>query len=157
MIEPFETAQRQLARQVAHWTMAASRLGDLERFASPDAWNGLERYLGLAIRQPLMAAIDRLTERAAALRAALDSARTDADLARARRQLVAFRGGYLRTEATLDFYADAINTRTSPYVAGLLRACDVLAGRSMFALLDQRGKPTPLVLTYLIKGWAPRF
>lgn len=152
MIESFETARRQLARQVAHWTMAGAHLADLERFASPDAWNGLERYLGLAIRQNLMAAINRLTERGAALRAALDSARTDADLERARRQLVAFRGRYLRTEATLDFYADAINTRTNPYVAGLLRACDVLAGRSMFALLDQRGKPTPLVLTYVDKG-----
>lgn len=152
MIEPVETARRQLARQVAHWTLAASRLKDLERFASSDAWNGLERYLGLAIRQNLMAAIDRLKEQAAALRAALDSARTDADLEHVRRQLVAFRGRYLRSEATLDFYADAINTRTSPYVAGLLRACDVLAGRSMFALLDQGGKPTPLVLTYVDKG-----
>jgi len=43
----------QVARQVAHWTLAVSRLGDLETVASPNAWGGLERYLGVALRRNL--------------------------------------------------------------------------------------------------------
>jgi hypothetical protein len=37
-------------------------------------------------------------------------------------------------------------------MAALLRTCDLLAGRSMFTVLDTRGIPTPYVLTYLEKG-----
>jgi hypothetical protein len=37
-------------------------------------------------------------------------------------------------------------------MAGLLRACDILADRSMSALLDQLGHTTPVVLTYVDKG-----
>jgi hypothetical protein len=69
-----------------------------------------------------------------------------------RRQLLAFRNRYMRVETTLDFFADAINTRTQPRMAGYLRACDTLAHRSMAQLLDQLGKPTPVTLTYIDKG-----
>ena len=41
----------QIARQISHWTMAASRLRDLEDLASPIAWDGLERYLGVVLVQ----------------------------------------------------------------------------------------------------------
>jgi hypothetical protein len=37
-------------------------------------------------------------------------------------------------------------------MAGLLRACDILAHRSMSALLDQLGHTTPVTLTYVDKG-----
>ena len=67
-------------------------------------------------------------------------------------RLLAFRRKFIRAETTLDFYADAINTRTSPHMAGLLRACDILAHRSMSPLLDQLGHTTPVVLTYIDKG-----
>ena len=40
----------------------------------------------------------------------------------------------------------------APTLAGLLRACDTLAHRSMAQILDQLGKPTPITLTYLDKG-----
>ena len=69
-----------------------------------------------------------------------------------RSQVLAFRRQYLRAETTLHFFADAINTRTNPTVAGLLRACDTLAYRSMAQVLDQLDKPTPIPLTYLDKG-----
>ena len=142
----------QLARQVAHWTAAAARLQDLEDLAPPAAWNSLERYLGLSIRQHLTRVVARLNRDAALLKAAFDSALSIADLATIRRQLLAFRQLYLRVETTLDFYADAINTRTSSTLAGLMRACDTLAHRSMAQILDQLGKPTPITLTYLDKG-----
>lgn len=142
----------QVSRQVAHWTLAADRLGALEDLASPRAWEGLERHLGLAIRGSLKVSINRLQQNATALRAALRSVRTDQELKRVRRQTVEFRKRYLRTETMLDFYADCVNTRTNPDVAAVLQSIDVIARRSMVELLDQLGKTTPPVLTYIDKG-----
>jgi hypothetical protein len=142
----------QLVRQVAHWTNAAARLENLEDLASVSAWNGLERYLGMSIRRHFSAILQRLNRQGVLLRAALDAAASAAEFAGVRRLLLAFKQLYLRTETTLDFFADAVNTRTNPTIAGLLRACDTLADRSMAQLLDQLGKPAPVVLTYLDKG-----
>jgi len=52
----------------------------------------------------------------------------------------------------LDFFGDAINTRTSPRMSALLRACDILAEKSMRMVLEQFGKKTPPVLSYFDKG-----
>jgi len=142
----------QLARQVAHWSAAAARLQNLDDLASPAAWNSLERYLGLSIRRHLTEVVNTLNSDVTALQAALNMVSSPADLETARRKLLAFRARYLQVETTLDFYADAINTRTAGTIAGLLRACDTLAHRSMAQLLDQVGKPTPVVLTYIDKG-----
>lgn len=152
MDEATAALRLQVSRQVAHWTLAAARLRELETFASAQAWAALERYLGAEIRARLLGAIGQLEGRGAALRSTLDAARTGAELDRARRQLVAFRAHYLRTETTLDFFGDAINTRTNARLGALLRACDVLAGRSIFGVLDPCGRPTPLVLSYLDRG-----
>lgn len=142
----------QLTRQVTHWIQAAVRLQDLDDLASPSAWNSLERYLGLSIRRHLSTVVAQLDREATLLQAALAAAFSAGDLSAVRRQLLAFRKRYMRVETTLDFYADAINTRTSPKIAGYLRACDTLAHRSMAQLLDPLGKPAPVVLTYIDKG-----
>lgn len=142
----------QLARQVAHWAAGAARLDVLEDLASASAWAGLERYVGLSIRQHLGACVKRLRLEATSLQAALDAASGLHALAAVRRQLLAYRRLYLRVETTLDFFADAINTRTSPSIAALMKACDTLAHRSMSQLLDPLGKPTPVALTYVDKG-----
>ncbi len=152
MIDADEATRIQIARQVSHWTMAASRLGKLEDLASPRAWEGLERYVGLVLRQNLTEAVNHLQQEATALGAQWHEAKTDEELKQVRRQLVTFRRQYLRTETLLDFYADALNTRTNPDIAALLRACDVLARRSMAQVLDHLGKMTPPVLTYIDKG-----
>ena len=152
MIETTDILHLQLARQVSHWTMAALRLGDLEDLASASAWHSLERYMGIVLRQNLSASVDRLQRQAAALQAQWSAARTLDDLNRVQQQLWEFRQRYLRTETLLDFYADAINTRTNPGIASILRACDVLARRSMSELLDKLGMTTPPVLTYIDKG-----
>ncbi len=141
----------QTARQVAHWTLAARRL-QLDDLASHQAWGHLERYLGLSVRGHLQGVIDRLNADARALAALHEAAADDVARAAVRRRLVAFEHEYLRAETTLDFFADAIVTRTNPEVAALLRACDTLAQRSMAALLDAVGKPVPVVLTWLDKG-----
>jgi hypothetical protein len=152
VIETADVLHLQLARQVAHWTMAALRLGDLEDLASAHAWNSLERYTGVVLRQNLSAAVDRLQRQAAALQAQSSAARTPDDVDRVQQQLLEFQQRYLQTETLLDFYADAINTRTNPTMAALLRACDVIARRSMSELLDKLGLTTPPVLTYIDIG-----
>jgi hypothetical protein len=152
MSEVDPAAHAQIARQVAHWTAAAARLEKLDDLASPVAWSGLEQYLGMAVRRHLLAVVQAAGREAAVLQATMDSARTPADLVAVRRRLLAFRALYLRVETTLDFFASAINTRTSASVAGLMRACDTLAHRSMAQLLDPLGRETPVVLTYLDKG-----
>jgi hypothetical protein len=132
--------------------MAATRLENLEDMASPSAWEGLERYLGLAIRRRLLDSTNRLQQEGMALQAKFNGARTRNDIESVRQSLEAFRKRYLRTETTLDFYADAVNTRTNPKIAAILRGCDVMARRSMEELLNPLGKTAPPVLTYLDKG-----
>ena len=104
------------------------------------------------LRSHLTAVIDRLVGQAAVLTAMQRAAQSPTAAAEVRRKLLAFRHQYLRTETTLDFFADAINGRTNPRVAALLRACDTLAHRSMSQLLDQIGKTTPVALTYPDQG-----
>jgi hypothetical protein len=142
----------QLSRQVIHWTKAARRLAELDDLASPAAWHSLERYMGLSIRQHLTKVVSQLVREGDLLQAALAAASSPADLLTVRRQLLNFRNRYIRVEMTLVFFADAINTRTNPKIAGYLKACDILAYRSMAMLLDQLGKPTPSALSYFEKG-----
>lgn len=142
----------QVARQVAHWCAAADGLRDPETFASAAAWRSLERYLDVALRTQLAEATERLAQEAAALAAGLRAATTAEQLEGLRLDVVRFRRRYLQVETALDFYGDAINTRTSPRIAGLLRACDLLAEDSMRAILVPLGRPVPPILTYVDKG-----
>jgi hypothetical protein len=149
--EQVNPLRAQLARQVNHWVTASARLdpGDL---ASMEAWNRLERYLGLSVRKHLDGVIQRLRLDADIMTATLLAAESPTALRELQRRLLLFRRRFLRAETTLDFYADAINTRTSVRMAGLLRACDIIAHRSMSLVLDQLGYVTPVVLTYVDKG-----
>lgn len=149
--DPQAALQAQVERQVAHWGCAAQRL-TLDDLASREAWGHLEQYLGLSLRQHLGGVIERLHGDATALAALQRAAHSRTAQLEAHRKLLAFRHQYLRTEATLDFFADALATRTNPRMGALLRACDSLAHRSMAQLLDPLGLPTPVALTYLDKG-----
>lgn len=151
MINQIQAVQAQTERQVAHWALAVSRL-KLDDLASPEAWGHLERYLGISLRRHLAGVIDRLQQQANVLTTMQRAAQSSTALAEVRRKLLAFRQQYQRTETTLDFFADAINGRTNPQMAALLRACDTLAHRSMSQLLDQIGKITPVTMTYVDKG-----
>lgn len=142
----------QLARQVAHWSLAASRLGDLDDLAAPEAWSRLESYLGVSLRRYLTEIVARLKRKAKLLQAELDAAESAMATNGVQNRLLAFRQQYLRAETTLDFFADAINTRASARTGAVMRACDILAQRSMAQLLEPLGKPVPIVLTYIDKG-----
>ena len=149
---PADSLRAQVARQVAHWRGATVGLQDFDNFASPAAWRSLERYLSVALRAHLSSAVDRLVREADALAADLRAADTVAELEQVRLRLVRFRRRFLQTETALDFYGDAVNSRTSPRLAALLGACDVLARRSLEDVLRPLGREVPSVLTYIDKG-----
>jgi hypothetical protein len=142
----------QVARQVAHWRAAVIALDDLENFASLEAWNRLERYLGQSLRANLRSAVERLSRDGDVLAAELRAAETTAELELVRRHVVRFRRRFLRVETGLEFYGGAVNDRSSPKLGALLAACDILAGRALEAVLTPLGKPVPPVLTYIDKG-----
>jgi hypothetical protein len=152
MSEVATAIREQLWRQIGHWTLTTNNLSDLDELAPPEAWRRLEQYLGITVRRRLTEASDRLKNRLALLIAALRAASTMQELKAVSQLLVDYRQQFLRTETTLEFFADAIRTRTDAKLGGLLRACDSLAYRSMSIVLDQLDKKTPVVLTYLDRG-----
>jgi hypothetical protein len=142
----------QVARQVAHWRAAVVGLQDVENFASAAAWRALEQYLDLALRRHLREAADHLEREGDVLGAELRAATTEAELDRLRVRVIAFRRKYLQVETSLDFFGDAVNSRSSPRLAGLLRACDILATRSLEQVLVPLKREVPPLLTYVDKG-----
>lgn len=142
----------QVARQVAHWRAAVISLDDLDNFASLEAWNRLERYLGQSLKANLHGAVERLSREGDVLAAELRAAETVDELELVRRHVVRFRRRFLRVETGLEFYGGAVNDRSSPKLGALLAACDMLAGRAMEPVLTPLGKPIPPVLTYIDKG-----
>lgn len=149
---PISTTRSQLVRQVHHWTLAAFRLENLDDLAAPEAWNRLERYLGVSLRQYLKGVVERLKRQARLLQASLDAAENSQALSALQRHLLLFRRQYLRAETTLNFFSDAVNTRSNPTLAGQLKACDILAYRCMAEILEPLGKAVPQVLTYADNG-----
>lgn len=142
----------QLVRQISHWSSAAERLTVMENFATRAAWESLEKYLGLSLRKCLIETAHQLHWRGKNLEAMVSHAYSDAEMDNIRQQLLKYRAQYLQTETVIHFYADAVNTRTSEYMASLLRSCDVLSTQSMSQLFDKLGVATPPVLTYVDNG-----
>jgi hypothetical protein len=136
-------------RQVAHWRSATRRLGEIEELASPEAWRGLEGYLGLSLRRTLGDAVGRLQEKLDRLEAKI----RQGDAAGLEDGIQDFRVRYGRVESVVDFYVDALNTRSSPKMGALLRACDWMASESMRKVLVPLGVARPPVLVYVDKGF----
>lgn len=142
----------QLLRQINHWEGAAERLDDFEATASPQAWSSLERYVGVALRGGLKEAREQLKREAIAVRAAFNAVRTRHELERLADQVARLRKRYLQTELLVDFYVAAVRARENPEVSLQLRACDVMADRTVRGLLDQLGMKTPPIMTYFTTG-----
>jgi len=142
----------QVARQVAHWQIAVVGLRDVTNFAAESAWRGVERYLDVALRRHLEGAADQLSRRADVLAAELRAATTAGELEQVRVHVVQFRRRYLQVETALSFFGEAINSRTTPRLGALLRACDALAVHSMESVLPPLRRDVPPVLTYVDKG-----
>lgn len=142
-------ARRQVEAEVAHWRLAVEALADLDTVAAPEAWGALEEYLHRNVRARLSAVVGALATEGQALRRLLDSGR---DLADVRRGLLRLRGRYLQAETILDFYGDAVNSRTNPRLRTLLRGYDTLAGDSLAGVLSRLDMEVPLALVYLDTG-----
>ena len=131
---------RQTAAEVAHWRLAVEALADLDAVAAPNAWAALEQYLQQRVRDRLRRVVEALIAEAQAIQRMLDGGR---DLAEVRNALLRLRGRYLQVETVLDFYGDAVNSRTSPRLATLLRGYDTLAGDSMAGDAQPGSASTP--------------
>lgn len=141
--------ERHTEAEVAHWLLAVEALADLDVVAAPEAWGALEGYLQRSVRDRLRGVVAALTAEAQALQRMLNGGR---DLADVRSGLLRLRGRYLQVETVLDFYGDAINSRTNPQLRALLRGYDTVAGDSMAGILTRVGIDAPPALVYLDRG-----
>lgn len=141
-----------LDAELRHWRRAAASLADLDLAAPPAAWAALESYLGRRVRQSLHATANRVSDRAALLHHALRAAHDPRDLPRLRQELLRLRADYLRAEAVIDFFCDAVVVRTSPRLGAVLRGLDALAVAGMEPVLRPLDIPVPSVLTYPDRG-----
>lgn len=148
----FSAEKDALALEVRHWSRASTALADLEVLASSASWQALESYMGLSIRASLRALATGVAAEAGVLAARLTTAMAPEELAAVRSGLLRLRRRYEQVETVLDFYGDAVNTRTSPRLGAVLRGLDALAVDSMDRVLRPLGLVTPPVLTYLDKG-----
>lgn len=142
-----------LERQVAHWLAASRTFLDAEEFASADAWRSVEQQVGLPLRRQLAQAVHELLRVGhAAADLARQARRSPEVLPRAAAAVQGLRTRYLQVETTLDFFGDAVNTRTSPRLRAALQNLDRLAVASMVPVLQSAARPVPPVLTYLDRG-----
>lgn len=142
-----------LERQSARWLAAATTFLDAEEFASEPAWRSVELYIGMPLRGHLKLIVEELIDIARATVALTRAARRDAlAIPEAMRAVQNLRRRYSQVETTLDFFGDAVSTRTSPQLRATLQALDALAAAGMEAVLAQAGHPAIPVLTYIDKG-----
>lgn len=144
-----EPGHRQLLAELAHWRLAIEGLGQLETVAAPAAWEALEQYLQHRVRSLLDNLVRSLQGEARSAGRLLE---LGGDPTRARTAILRLRTRYLRAETLIDFYGDAVNSRTNPALGELLRGYDTIAADSMATSLDQLGIESPPALVYVDKG-----
>jgi len=157
-----------LERQVQHWLGSARGCLDAESFASRAAWESVEHVVGLPVRDQMARTVDELIRVGRAAERAVRNARTQpAAVPAAQAAVERFRRRYLQVETTLDFFGQAVNSRTSRRLASTMGTLDRLALQSIEASLGQVGIVVPPVLTYIgeclgasiirvgIRLWAP--
>lgn len=152
MVKTADPVHTSLLRQVNHWLQAAKRLTTLDHLASPNAWYGIDKTIGIRLRDALKMGGQDVVSYGESLKEQLMRSKDPSTLRAVKRGVVSLRDRYLKTEESIHFYTVALNSRTTPTIAALLRACDVLCLRSMQELLQPLGKDVPAVLTYVDKG-----
>lgn len=142
-----------LQRQTAHWLAAAKTFVDAEEFASEQAWRSLEQHIGLPLRSQLATIVQELIAFGQHTQGLASRAAQDAGLIpEAQRKIQQFRQRYSQVELTLDFFGDAVNSRTSSPLRAALRTLDLLAAASMNEVLTAARLPKPPALCYLDHG-----
>ena len=140
---------RQTASEITHWRHAAEALADLETVAAPEAWAALEDYLQRRVRERLCGVIAAVVAEGRALEQQATGGHPADEM---RRGTLRLRRRYLQLESVVDFYGDAVNTRTNPVMRDMLAGFDVLATDSMAASLTPLGIEPPPALVYVDKG-----
>jgi hypothetical protein len=152
MVTAIASIQSSLLRQVNHWLLAASRLYALDHLASGNAWQGIDHNIAVLLRKSLQQSVNNVIVLGNTLKKQAETSGDPQSLRSIKRGLMQLRERYLKTEETIHFYTIAINSRTTPSIAALLRACDILCKKSMQELLQPLGQEVPAVLTYIDKG-----
>src|SRR5262245_64591415 len=109
----------------------------------------LEDYLRLRLRDRLLASIRALSNEGATVASLLAAGQTPDVI---RRKVLALRARYVQVEAIIDFYGDAINTRTNPVLGAILGGLDTIAVDSMEVLLRPLRIEVPPALVWMDKG-----
>ena len=138
-----------LQRQAIHWTLASKRLSDLENMAATQAWHGLDFNVASLLKKSFK---DKLTEVEGLGRNLNELINKGIEHRQGHQLLLQLRNKYIKTEETIHYYTLAINTRTTPGLSAMLRACDVLCKKSMDDILKPLGKEVPPVFTFIDKG-----
>jgi hypothetical protein len=142
-----------LERQVAHWLAAAATFRDAEEFAAADAWRSVEAEVGMPLRRQLATIVEELITLGRTAAEQVARSRRDAEALPAAGQAVQqFRRRYAQVEITLDFFGDAVNSRTSGPLRAALTSLDRLAVASMEPVLKEARISTPPALVYVEKG-----
>jgi hypothetical protein len=144
-----DVEREQVASELAHWRGAIDDLADLDAVAAPAAWERLEEYLRLRLRERLLASVRALADDGAATAARLGAGEP---VAAVRDAALDLRRRYVRVEAIVDFYGDAVNTRTNPVLGAILGGLDTIAVDSMEVVLRPLGLPVPPALVWLDRG-----
>lgn len=148
MTEP-GTEDDQLWAELAHWRGALASLADLDTVAAPAAWAMLESYLRLRVRERLERSIAELTAEGLGIAVSLDAG---AAPEQTRQRVLRLRQHYVEVETVVDFYGDAVNTRTNPTLGAVLGGLDTIAVDSMEVVLRPLGIAVPPALVYTDKG-----
>lgn len=138
-----------LQRQVIHWTLASKRMSDLENMVATQAWHGLDYNIANLLKNSFK---EKLTEVESLGRNLNNLISKGLENKQGQQLLLQLRNKYIKTEETIHYYTLAINTRTTPGLSAMLRACDILCKKSMDAILTPLGKNVPPVFTYVDKG-----
>jgi len=146
---PAHPDERQLRAELAHWRGAIEALVDLDAVAAPAAWAMLEGYLRLRVRERLTRSIAELAAEGSAIAVRLDAGEP---LAQVRDRVLGLRHRYVMVETVVDFYGDAVNSRTNPALGAVLGGLDTLACDSMEMILRPLGMEVPPALVYVDKG-----
>jgi hypothetical protein len=141
--------REQTAQEALHWRLAAESLADLDTVAAPEAWASIEVYLRHRVRDRLSAIVAGLVAESVVVERKVAAG---GDVADVRRDVLRLRSRYLQCETVLDFFGDAINTRTNGVMRDLLRGFDVLASDSIARTLEPLGIDAPPALVYVDKG-----
>ena len=142
-----------LERQLQHWLGAAHGFLDAEEFASRSAWESLERTIGMPIRSQLAQTVNELLRNGRDAVGVVRASKSDPTrLAAAQAAVQSFRRLYLKVETTLDFFGQAVATRTSARLRAAMQTLDRLAYQSIETALRPLRIDTPPVLTYIGEG-----